>query len=574
MIGGRHSSSKKWILSVRFRGRFIDVSGRLFVCGHAMMAHTMARWRLFIAYPLVWILSLGWFALFQPWGRFNDPDAFYHAKISALMSVQGPLHSFPWLDLTLFDKGFSDHHFLFHVLLIPFVRMFGMLYGNQVAAVVFAATCVTGLYVILRGCRFSAPMVWTALALFCSPLIIRLSLGKASPLAILFFLLGLFVMMHDLHRTDRMGEKSGLVSRLAPGFMIGFLYSWIHGGWIIVLVSQSILMLGSLLVDRVVLERSWIVAIKDLAWHVLVMTAVGAIFGTLLHPNFPQNVLFLKTLLFDISWNVPFQHVRLGDEWQPSTLVELWGGMGVLLSAGGIVLFGLVSASRRPLHVRHAKYAVGFGLLTALFFALTLKSRRASEYLIPVFVIWLASLWTLVDAKQCWQILRVTWQELVGKYYRVLFYFLIVLGFTLVTHDIVGTWRVMHTQVHPFGEYQEAMHAIANRAQPGDRVFHSDWDLFPQLWMLNDRVHFIVGLDPTLLWITDHDRSDAYRDIALGKTTDGVFEQIHDNFGARFVFLEKISHQTFERTLEADTRFVKIYDDPKVVVYELSTGAH
>ena len=88
------------------------------------------------------------------------------------------------------------------------------------------------------------------------------------------------------------------------------------------------------------------------------------------------------------------------------------------------------------------------------------------------------------------------------------------------------------------------------------------------------RSHFIVGLDPTLLWITDHDRSDAYRDIALGKTTDGVFEQIHDNFGARFVFLEKISHQTFERTLEADTRFVKIYDDPKVVVYELSTGAH
>lgn len=533
----------------------------------------MFRWRLWVDYPFAWLLSLIWFAIFQPWGTFNDPDAFYHAKISALMLERGPLHAFPWLDLTLFDERFSDHHFLFHLFLMPFIKLFGMFSGTQIAAIVLAATFLAALYAILKNLKLAHPILWTALAAISSPLLIRLSLAKASPLALLWFVLGLWLL------TKEMETKHAILFKerkwvLLVAILIGFLYSWSHGGWIIVLVGQGLLMVGGLLVDRFVFDKPWKSSLARLPWLIPLATGLGAVLGTCLHPNFPKNVLFLKTLLIDISLRVPFQHVRLGDEWQPARVMELLAGLGPLLVAAGLVVFGLVSAVRRPLQIEQAKRAIGLALLVALFLALTLKSRRAAEYLIPVMIMWLASLWTLVDVPRCIESLRVTWHELVGTYRKTLSGLFVTLLLTLLVHDAYGTWYLLHTYTHPFNEFRSAMSALSARAQPGDRVFHSDWDLFPQLWALDDRIRYVAGMDPTMFWKHRPELSDHYREIALGETTTGVFEQIRDLFQARFVFLERHQHEAFENVLTSDDRFQEIYRDDEVRVYELSTVSH
>ncbi|MBE0671720.1 MAG: hypothetical protein IH588_14120, partial [Anaerolineales bacterium] len=50
-----------------------------------------------------------------------DNDGFYHIKLAWLMRTESLKPDFPWLPLSILNEAeFYDHHFLFHVALIPF----------------------------------------------------------------------------------------------------------------------------------------------------------------------------------------------------------------------------------------------------------------------------------------------------------------------------------------------------------------------------------------------------------------------------------------------------------------------
>ena len=68
-----------------------------------------------------------------------DNDGYYHIKLAWLMRTEGLKPDFPWLPLSILNESeFYDHHFLFHVALIPFT--FGNLrLGAKWAAVFFSA---------------------------------------------------------------------------------------------------------------------------------------------------------------------------------------------------------------------------------------------------------------------------------------------------------------------------------------------------------------------------------------------------------------------------------------------------
>src|SRR3990167_10191765 len=75
---------------------------------------------------LVGLGSLLWFLVQTPWGRFPDPDAFYHAPLANLMLDRGALHAFPWLDMTSLGSNFADHHYLYHLILGPAIAAFDL----------------------------------------------------------------------------------------------------------------------------------------------------------------------------------------------------------------------------------------------------------------------------------------------------------------------------------------------------------------------------------------------------------------------------------------------------------------
>ncbi len=503
---------------------------------------------------LLSVVAFLWFAAFQPWGAFRDPDAFYHAKMAVLLLEHGPVVTFPWLDLTTLGSYFADQHFFFHVLLLPFVRVLGPLAGTQLASVCFATLFIIVLYLSLRRLRVSSPELWTFLALTSAMLVLRLSLAKASPIALIWFVLGMLAVA-------RRKPWLGLVSTL------GFALS--HGGWIILLGSQALFLAGDFLFERVLLEKRWRVSLAAIAWPVFACSLLGAIIGMLVHPNFPQTISFLWVQVVKIGLGTPFDRVTLGSEWLPLSVFDLFEVIGPYAIVAVLILFGLLFAKKTPLDLSRARDVIAFGFPVAALLALTFKSQRMGEYLIPALTLWFASLATLIDPKRFQEEMRQTWKQIGGRCVKPLSVLCTIMAVWVFVPGLWRTYEGLSQNARPFDLFEEPMHVLSKQAAPGERVFHTDWDEFPLLFFRDDRLRYVSGLDPTFLLDAHPELSDLYRDITLGHVTSGVATIIRERFGSDFVFIDRDRHEALVTVMQKEPEATAIYEDKRVLVYKL-----
>jgi hypothetical protein len=121
-----------------------------------MVSHTRPNIRiekrlLPITLLLVFLLGMALIQFATP--DMPDNDGFYHIKLAWLMRTEGLKPAFPYLPLSILNaKEFYDHHFLFHVALIPFT--FGDLRaGAKWAAVVFASLAFLAVWYLFHRQR-------------------------------------------------------------------------------------------------------------------------------------------------------------------------------------------------------------------------------------------------------------------------------------------------------------------------------------------------------------------------------------------------------------------------------------
>jgi hypothetical protein len=77
-------------------------------------------------------------------------DGYYHIKLAQIMGVRGLLPPFGWLPLTVLNaEAFVDHHFLYHVLLIPFT-LGDLREGAKWASIILPATTFIAGWILLR----------------------------------------------------------------------------------------------------------------------------------------------------------------------------------------------------------------------------------------------------------------------------------------------------------------------------------------------------------------------------------------------------------------------------------------
>lgn len=498
----------------------------------------MFKW---LRYPVVFLLGTAWSAMFQIWGAFPDPDAFYHAKIASLMAVRGPFLSFPWLDLTTLHPGFNDQHLLFHYFLIPFVRIWGTLPGEQVAAVVAGGLFALVALFLFERLGIQRAWFWTLLLMALPPMILRLSLGKASPFAIGLFLLGILVW--------RSGNRVG-------AFIIGFVYALTHGGWPMLIGAQIVLAFGDWIYARFVKSDR-----QRPDFRIALYTLGGGLLGTFVHPNFPDNLPYLWIQIFQIGVATPIGRVMMGSEWYPYQPLELAQHLALLAIVVCLGLVGWVYARRKEIDELQARFSIGLGSLAAIFFALTFKSARFVEYLVPVLVLWIATAFAQIDTQELMRILQ--------KRFRYLPHVIVVMMMFVFGKGAIATRSQLATHAKPFTRFSAAMDVVSRELKPGDRLFHSDWAQFPLLWNLNDRLRYVAGLDPTFLLQASSTVSDAYTDLTLGRTTSSAFETISGTFDAHMVLVERKPGQKFEEILRADHRFQPVYTDEEAAVFKL-----
>ena len=487
-------------------------------------------------------LCIGFLAIVQ----FSTPnlvgnDGYYHIKLAALMRADGLKPEFVWLPLTILNpEQFVDHHFLFHVLLIPFT--FGdLIAGAKWASVVFASTAVAAIWWMLRRQEVPYAGLWALGTLAVSEaFIFRMSMPRAQSLSLAILVLALGWMLSGQHR------------RL---LVLGFLYVWLYDAFpLLLLACASYVMAYWLIRGRLQLAP-------------LGYAGMGIVLGLVINPYFPDNLLFIGRHILPKLTDAT--SVSVGSEWYPYDTAQL-------MANSGLALLAFVSATvALGLHGRRMRVDAATALLFSISVGIMLfQARRFVEYFPALALIFAALAWSpLLERLRAGsgdgdrapdppaEMDTVKARTVKAAVLRGLAAAGLILGLWLNLDASMESVRGSKS----FQRYQGASAWLEQHTPPGSRVFQTDWDDFPRLFFHNTHNTYTIGLDPTYMQLRDPDLYDLWVDLTQGRAED-LSTAILTSFGAEYV-LTDLEHERFLRAAEEDPEMTEVYRDEFAVVF-------
>lgn len=490
----------------------------------------------------------------------GDFDGYYHIRWSQLLWQgirQGHFPpAFTWLPMTTLDRqGYVDHHLLFHILQIPFTWFGDLRLGAKIAAVTFASLALFSCYWLVIRYRLSYSLVWLLALLACSaPFLYRLNMAKAPPLAIIFMVVGIYLMF----------EKKYIW--LAP---LAFLFVWTY--------SLFVTLCAAALIWACVIGWSE----RRFEWRPLVWTIVGTLAGFIINPYFPKNLrlffehVWMKVTVTDFSTSV-------GQEWYP---YDSWYFLGSCFVAFAAMLVGFVAFDWSDR--KRAERPLFFLVFSTILMIASFRSRRFVEYWPPFAVLFAAfSLQAIFDSVRGAVVGRLPTDvmidlqpfldrpertDLLGReqgrdFWKIFAAALIavILG-AILFGNIYGTRKAILDDKGP-AHYEKGMAWVRGHVLPGQVIFNTDWDDFPKMFYYDTTHVYVSGLDPTYLLDKNPELSKLYEDITLGREKDpGPI--IRDRFGARYVFSDNEEiHNNFYFNAMQSGWFEKVYEDDECTV--------
>ncbi len=467
------------------------------------------------------LVVMGWIQFGGP--AILDNDGYYHIRWAAMLRENWPhLPAFKALPITTLDEqNYVDHHYLFHVLLIPFT--FGDLrVGAKLAAVVFSSLGIASLFALLVAYRVRYRWLWLAPLIAGSEhFLYRMSMTRAPALSLALLGVGTYLILKRKHVW------------LA---VLSFVFVWSYSLFPLMLVLAAAYSITVYLSERRI----------DL-WGVLA-SAVGIAAGLVVNPYFPKNLsLFREHVLMKYAGTYP---VDVGIEWYP---YEAWAMLGISAVAFVVYFIGLLAFEYRE-RGRDLKplffLIVSFALLLMAF-----KSRRFIEYWPPFAVLFAAFTIgpRLERANFAWPV-RTRDRAIAAIAAAV-----VTIAAILWMGGCLWTAREdVKSETDPYA-YRGASEWIAANTPPGSMIFNTDWDDFPMLFYYNPNHTYVVGLDPTYLYDRDSELWKVYKDITLGDE-DNPAPLIRDRFGAEYVFTDN-EHPDLLQIAEDSGDFEKVYED-------------
>lgn len=465
-----------------------------------------------------------------------DNDGFYHIKLAWLMRTEGLKPDFPFLPLSILnEREFYDHHFLFHVALIPFT--FGDLrIGAKWAAVTFAGLAFLAVWYLFHRQRVPFAWLWALGLLGISDAFLyRMSITRAQSLS-----LGMLALAYAW-------LLEGKYKHLA---VLGFLYVWMYDAFPLMLALAVLHFLAVALTER------------RLEFRPVLYISAGIILGMVINPYFPDNLIFsyhhMLPKLTDAT------SVRVGNEWYPyETKQLLENSLPALVAfASGTLALGL---SGRKMEARTA-----LGLFLALLFGLMLlQARRFVEYSPPFALIFAAFAWAPLFHLEPAPVgspfsPRLAFASLPRFDLPAL---LLLLAVVLSIARSISPAREAIDKSKPYGLYANASAWLERNTPAGARVFQTDWDDFPRLFFYNTHNTYLVGLDPTYLQLYDPDLYNQWVDITQGDV-EAPSRIIATTFGSRYVHTD-LNHGDFLQIASQDPGLKEVYRDDQAVIYEV-----
>jgi hypothetical protein len=481
--------------------------------------------------------------------QFSTPnlvgnDGYYHIKIAELMRIESLKPDFPWLPLTILNPGeFSDHHFLFHVLMILFT-LGDLVQGAKWASIIFASFAFMCVWWLLRNQRVPYAGLWTlGLLAISEAFLYRMSMPRTQSLSLALLVLGLNFMLQ---------KKYGYLLPLS------FLFVWLYDAFPLMVVIAGIYVISLWLVE------------KELHLQPLVFVLLGVTFGLLINPYFPDNIIFGARHV--IPKVLGEADVRVGNEWYPYETDQLLENspLGLLVFLAGVVALGL---RNERMDTRTA-----VTLFISIFFGLMLfQSRRFIEYYPPFALIFCAM--------ACSPLISNPWRSYIERIqgdrrekdvgevssgWKIADWLPGFLLLVILSSGIFYTGRAARenlSDTRPAGLYSGASQWLVENTPRGTRVFQTDWDDFPRLLFHNSWNTYLIGLDPTFMQIKDPDLFEQWVAITRGEA-DFPAQDIFYDFAAQYI-LTDLKHKDFINRAGEDAEIVEVYRDKEAIVYQV-----
>jgi hypothetical protein len=475
-------------------------------------------------------IAIGFALIFcvMAWIEFGGPaildnDGYYHIRWAKMLRESFPhLPAFKALPLTILDEQhYADHHYLFHLLLIPFT--FGDLrFGAKLAAVVFSTLGILSLFALLVAYRVRYRWLWLGPLIASSePFLYRMSMTRAPALSLALLGVGGYLILK---------RKPVLLA------LLSVVFAWSY--------SLFPLMMALAVAHAIAIYLSE----RRFEFRSILASGIGIIAGLLINPYFPKNLtLFREHLLMKTAGTYS---VDVGVEWYP---YETWVIVGSSALAFIIYFAGLLAFDYRS-RVRDVK-PLFFLLVSTMFLLMAFKSRRFIEYWPPFGVAFAAFTISPKLETVSFDWMARTRDRAIAALAASAVTVAAVVGMGLV---ILQARADVRSEADPFA-YRGASEWLAANTPAGSIVFNTDWDDFPMLFYYNPNNAYIVGLDPTYLYDRDRELWKLYADITLGNESNPA-PLIRDRFRAQYVFTDN-EHSDFLQITEDSGDFEKVYED-------------
>jgi len=452
-------------------------------------------------------------------------DGYFHIRYSEWIRAHGLGDRFPWWQETFLRDRWADKELLYHLLLMPFT--FGDLEsGGRAASILLASLLFVALFLAID--RLGTPHAWAWTA------------GCAVSSVTLLYRVGLLRAIVPAAAIALLGATAILKRRRAGIGIAAGLYALTHIAWQ--------LLPGIAVIHDVTagLRR------RRPVWEATPAAVAGTLCGVILNPGFPANLKLWyvqNVSVLSLSWSGAAERLGMANELRslPSLRLLRDNPGPFVFTAIGIV--ALLSALRRDAR-RPSTGTLTLGMVTLGLLALSFKSLRFIELWAPFSALFAA--------------VAVGERTIPGRGVRRL-----AAGSFLVAFAIIGMLIVPRARAIIAGDsgrlFDVCATWIRDNVPAGATVFTTDWDEFPELFYVAPRQHYLVGLDPTFMYVTDPDRWRLWRDIIEGRAAD-ITDPIRDVFHSRYVFADAW-WETFVERADQDPMLRPMAASPDCTVY-------
>jgi hypothetical protein len=464
----------------------------------------------------------------------GDWDGYYHIRWSQLLwenFSQGKwLPEFVWLPLTVLNpQDYADHHFLFHLLQIPFLWFFEPVTAAKVAAVCYGSLAIFSAYWLMFRYQVDYLLIWLAALLTCaSSFLFRINMAKAPPLTIIITIIGIYLLFERKYVW------------LLP---LMFVFVWTYSLF-------PLLLFAAFFWTAIIAWNE-----RRFEWRPLAYTFGGMILGNIINPYFPQNLyLFWEHFATKLKFGSDFA-VSVGGEWYPYNGQELLMNFPIALIAMllGYILFA-------PKNGKLPEKSTFFLMFVTVLLVSQFRSKRFAEYFPPFAILFAAFSWrdfitplaaylpdgSRRDSENFVEVAAPKKRDVHGiikqaSIWVVGAFLVIWLFYNLNGVDIAGfkeTGLITTLQGNEANDkYKRATDWAKANIPEGERIFNCNWDDFPKLFFFDTKHTYVYGLDPNYLYSENPELSKLIPDITSGKITEAA-PIIREKFGSRYIFTD------------------------------------